>query len=69
MEITPDGRQDCFLEWCNRGRSVHRTTTRLRDPWEGVPCVLTEDGLVLVEVSTQGMVCQDRWIFDELGIY
>jgi hypothetical protein len=28
MEITPDGCQDYLLEWCNRGRSVHRATTR-----------------------------------------
>jgi hypothetical protein len=25
--------------------------------------------VVWTKASTQGMVCQDRWIFDELGIY
>jgi hypothetical protein len=39
MEITPDGCQDCLLEWCNRGRSVHRAATRFCDPWERVPCL------------------------------
>jgi hypothetical protein len=38
----------------------HRASTRFCDPWEGVPCVQIEEGLVRIEGGTQGMVCQDR---------
>jgi hypothetical protein len=31
--------------------------------------VQNEEGFVRIKVGTQGMVCQDRYLSDEFGVY
>jgi hypothetical protein len=50
-------------------RSVHRAATRFCDPWEGVPCLKIEESFVWAKAGTQGMVCQNRQLSNELMVY